>query len=232
MQSPTKQFGFQTSWSFDNIREMTGPIYSTCSVCWKQKAQPQPLQTLPLQTPDFPFEANQLIKKKPNVSYSFIKLKFHSAHLVWLLCAQVAGIDSRSHNLNPYSYPEPITQSPTSPTHCRFPIPFPIPDPIAIVGFSRSVGLFICLFLACPLSPVLSLSLFLSCCPLPIVSLFWLPYNCFISPPAVYISARVSASVSASISASVSASASSMATTSHPWIKSKLCCHCHCHWNS
>lgn len=169
------------------------------------------------------FEANQLIKKI--CSYSFIKLKFHSAHLVWLLCAQVAGIDSaatiwiRIANSNP-------SPNPLAPIRCRFPIPFPIPDPIAIVGFCRSVGLFICLFVSC-LSPVLCALLSDSAsCPPSIVSLFWLPYNCFISPLAIYISA----SISASVSAAISVSASSVATTSHPWITSKLCCHCH--WNS
>lgn len=196
------------------------------SARWKLKAQvPHGLQILQTLQTSTDCKANQLIKKK--FPYSFIKLKFHSAHLVWLLCAQVAGIDSQpqfeSVSLSRTHHPIHIPSFPIRPTHSRFSIPFPIPDPIAIVGFSRSVGLFICLFLPvlCPLfPPVCPSSAHQSAvdCQSVLVTLQLLYIS--LCPLAVYNSA----SVSASVSASISASALSVATTSHPWMPLKLCC--------
>lgn len=119
-----------------------------CSPCRLSRPQ-QPLQT------STDCKANQLIKKK--FPYSFIKLKFHSAHLVWLLCAQVAGIDSQPQF-------ESVSLSRTHhPIHIpSIPIPIPIPDSqfhsqprpnrnCWLFPVRRLVYLFV---LACPLSPV------------------------------------------------------------------------------
>lgn len=149
-----------------------------CSPC--RLSRPQ--QTLQTSTD---CKANQLIKKK--FPYSFIKLKFHSAHLVWLLCAQVAGIDSQpqfesvslSRTHHPIHIPPSVLPIPDSQFHSQSQTQSQLlafPGPLAC--------LFVCSCLSSvPCSPAAPRPLISL---LSIVSLFWLPYNCFISPSVLW----------------------------------------------